>query len=48
MALLMKSGAGIYNGDTGVIVEINTFAERVIVKFEDEKYVSYDLNSLMN
>lgn len=41
-----ESGAGIYNGDTGVIVEINTFAERVIVKFEDEKYVSYEFKQL--
>ena len=41
-----ESGAGIYNGDTGVIEEINTFAERIIVKFEDEKYVSYEFKQL--
>ena len=40
------SGTGIYNGDTGVIEEINTFAERIIVKFEDEKYVSYEFKQL--
>lgn len=41
-----ESGTGIYNGDTGVIKEINTFAERIIVKFEDEKYVSYEFKQL--
>lgn len=41
-----ESGIGIYNGDTGVIEEINTFAERIIVKFEDEKYVSYEFKQL--
>ena len=41
-----ESGTGIYNGDTGVIEEINTFAERIIVKFEDEKYVSYEFKQL--
>lgn len=41
-----ESGTGIYNGDTGVIEEINTFAERIIVKFDDEKYVSYEFKQL--
>ena len=41
-----ESSTGIYNGDTGVIEEINTFAERIIVKFEDEKYVSYEFKQL--
>ena len=41
-----ESGTGIYNGDAGVIEEINTFAERIIVKFEDEKYVSYEFKQL--
>lgn len=41
-----ESGIGIYNGDTGVIEEINTFAERIIVKFDDEKYVSYEFKQL--
>ena len=41
-----ESGTGIYNGDTGMIEEINTFAERIIVKFEDEKYVSYEFKQL--
>lgn len=41
-----ESGTGIYNGDTGIIEEINTFAERIIVKFEDEKYVSYEFKQL--
>lgn len=41
-----ESGTGIYNGDTGVIEEINTFAERIIVKFEDKKYVSYEFKQL--
>ena len=41
-----ESGMGIYNGDTGVIQDINTFAETMTVKFEDDRYVTYEFKQL--
>jgi len=41
-----ESGTGIYNGDTGVIEEINTFSEQMVVKFEDDRYVKYEFAQL--
>ena len=41
-----ESGTGIFNGDTGVIREINTFSEEIIVQFEDERYVRYEFGQL--
>ena len=40
------AGSGVFNGDTGIITEINTFMEQMTVKFDDERIVKYDLNSL--
>lgn len=39
-------GSGIFNGDTGVIEDINTFAEQMLVKFDDDRYVKYDFTQL--
>lgn len=39
-------GSGIFNGDTGVIEDINTFAEQMLVRFEDDRYVRYDFTQL--
>lgn len=41
-----EQGTGVFNGDTGIIQEINTFAEQMVVKFEDERYVTYDFKML--
>ena len=43
---LVDSGTGIFNGDTGIIVEINTFAEIVTVLFDEGKKVEYKYSQL--
>lgn len=42
----MEEGMGIFNGDLGVIRQINTFSERVTVVFDEEKEVEYPFSSL--
>ena len=34
-------GTGVFNGDMGIVKEINTFSETVTVVFDDNKYVDY-------
>lgn len=36
-----ERGSGIFNGDTGVIEEMNSFSEELVVRFDDERYVRY-------
>jgi exodeoxyribonuclease V alpha subunit len=43
---LVDSGTGIFNGDTGIIEEINTFAETITVIFDEGKKVEYKYNQL--
>lgn len=43
---VLDTGVGIFNGDVGVIREINTFAEEVIVVFDEVKVVKYPFNML--
>ena len=38
---LLNSGTGVFNGDCGIIREINLFAEHVVVEFEEGKTVQY-------
>ena len=37
-----ERGTGIFNGDTGIITEINNFADTITVLFDEERYVEYD------
>ena len=37
----IESGTGIYNGDIGVIREINLFAENMTIEFDDGKITEY-------
>lgn len=37
----MDTGTGVFNGDTGIIKEINSFAELVTVEFEEGRQVEY-------
>ncbi|MBQ7431871.1 MAG: ATP-dependent RecD-like DNA helicase [Lachnospiraceae bacterium] len=37
----MEKGVGVFNGDTGIIREVNLFAEELVVEFEDQKKVHY-------
>lgn len=37
----VKTGQGIFNGDTGCILEINHFSEEMVVEFDEKRKVSY-------
>lgn len=39
--LCIDKGTGVFNGDTGIIEEINDFAETVTVCFDEERMVEY-------
>lgn len=41
-----ECGSGIFNGDTGIIEEINTFSEELVVRFDDERYVRYEFKQI--
>ena len=41
-----EHGSGVFNGDMGVIEDINTFAEQMLVRFDDDRYVKYDFTQL--
>lgn len=42
----MDSGTGVFNGDIGIIREINTFAEELTVEFDEGKMVDYSFKQL--
>ncbi len=42
----VESGTGIFNGDMGVIREINPFEETVTIEFDEHRQASYPLNGL--
>ena len=42
----VDSGAGVFNGDIGIIREINTFAEALTVEFDEGKMVDYSFKQL--
>lgn len=42
----MESGMGVFNGDIGIIKEINTFAEELTVEFDEGKMVEYTFKQL--
>lgn len=42
----IEKGTGVFNGDMGVIREINTFAEMVTVEFEEGRFVEYSFKQL--
>lgn len=39
-------GMGVFNGDMGIIDNINSFAEQITVRFEDNRYVEYPFKQL--
>ncbi len=39
--VVVEQGAGIFNGDSGIIRFVNTVAQEITVEFEDNKYVIY-------
>lgn len=42
----IEKGVGVFNGDTGIIREINTFAETLTVEFEERRFVEYPFKQL--
>ena len=42
----MDKGSGIFNGDTGIIREINLFTEELTVEFDEGKMVEYSFKQL--
>ena len=39
---LVDSGSGMFNGDMGIITKINNLTNYIEVKFDDDRYVTYD------
>lgn len=44
--LSIEKGTGVFNGDTGIIQEINDFAETVTVEFDEGRLVEYSFKLL--
>lgn len=42
----VEKGIGVFNGDMGIVKEINTFAETMTVVFEESRYVEYTFKQL--
>ena len=42
----VEKGAGVFNGDTGIIREINSFAEMMTVEFDEKRFVEYSFKQL--
>ncbi len=42
----IQSGTGVFNGDCGIIKEINLFSERLLVEFDDNRLVDYPFTQL--
>ncbi|KIR02244.1 RecD-like DNA helicase YrrC [Lachnospiraceae bacterium TWA4] len=43
---VLEEGMGVFNGDTGIIREINLFTEELIVEFDESKFVTYSFKQL--
>ena len=44
--LCIDTGTGVFNGDTGIIEEINDFAETITVNFDEGRMVEYSYKLL--
>ena len=44
--IAVEKGVGVFNGDMGIVEEINTFAETLTVVFEENRYVEYSFKQL--
>ena len=44
--ITVESGMGVFNGDAGIIKEINLFAEQLLVEFDEGKMVTYAFTQL--
>ncbi len=43
---VFEKGNGVFNGDCGIVTEINHFAERLTVRFEEGKMIEYPFSGL--
>lgn len=41
-----ETGIGVFNGDMGIVSQINTFAETLTVEFEEKRFVEYSFKDL--
>ena len=41
-----EKGAGVFNGDVGIVKEINNFTKELTVRFDDERRVIYSYENL--
>ncbi|MBQ9120184.1 MAG: ATP-dependent RecD-like DNA helicase [Lachnospiraceae bacterium] len=44
--ITQDAGEGVFNGDTGIIRQINTFAEHMIIEFDEGRIVEYPFGQL--
>ncbi len=44
--IAIEKGVGVFNGDTGIIQEINTYTKRVVVLYDENKVVEYTYEGL--
>lgn len=44
--MLVEEGSGVFNGDCGIITEIDDFNKEMTVRFDDEKYVVYSQGNM--
>ena len=42
----VEKGVGVFNGDMGIVSEINEYAEQMTVIFDDNKYIEYSFKEL--
>ena len=42
----VEKGVGVFNGDMGIVSEINAYAEQMTVVFDDNKYIEYSFKEL--
>ncbi len=44
--IVLEEGSGVFNGDCGIIREVNTFSKEVMVEYEENKMVTYPFSGL--
>ena len=44
--MMIEEGTGVFNGDCGIITDIDNFNKEMTVRFDDEKYVTYAQGNL--
>lgn len=44
--IVTQTGTGVFNGDAGIVKEINLFSEHMLVEFDDNRIVDYPFSQL--